>query len=93
MKMLVKISGNQVNEVIIITHNWRRRYLYHVLLQIACEISLLLSCRRDFLSKCLPDKGRLYHTDLMTLIRTSLKHIPDFLQAKCETLAVNTMKG
>ena len=64
-KVLVKISDNQVEEVIIITPSWQRRSRYF-LLQMACEIPLLLPSRRDLRSQYLYNKGMLFHTDLKT---------------------------
>ena len=65
-RTLVKIREDQADKVIIIAHSWLRRSWYHLLLQIVCEIPLLLPCRRDLLSH-LPDKGMLFQTDLKTL--------------------------
>ena len=66
-KTLIKIREDQAEEVIVITHSWLRRSWYHLLFQMACEIPLLLPCRQDLLSQCLPDKGILFHTDLAIL--------------------------
>ena len=71
-RMLVKIREDQVEEVIVIAPSWPRRSWYHLLLQIACEIPLLLPGRRDLLSH-LPDKGMLFHADLKTLTLTAWK--------------------
>ena len=46
--------------------HWLRRSCYHLLLQMTCEIPLLLRRRWDLLLQCLTDKGMLYHTDLET---------------------------
>ena len=46
--------------------SWLSRSWYH-LLQMAYEIPLLLPCRRDILSQCLPNKGTFFHTDLKTI--------------------------
>ena len=66
-KTLIKIREDQVEEVTVIAPSWLRRSWYHILLQMTCEIPLLLTCRRSLFSQCLPDKGVLYHTDLETL--------------------------
>ena len=50
-----------------------RRSWYHILLQMACEIPLLLPRRRDLLLQCMPDKGPLFHTVLTTLKLTAWK--------------------
>ena len=72
-RTLVKIMEDLVEEVIVIATSWPRRSWYHLLLQMACEIPLLLPCRMDLLSQCLPDKGTLLHTDLKTLRLTAWK--------------------
>ena len=56
---------DQAQEAIVIAPRWPRRFWYH-LLQMMCEIPLLLPHRQDLLSH-LADKGVLYHTDLETL--------------------------
>ena len=66
-KTLIKIKQDQVEEVIVITPSWPRRSWYHFLLQMTCEIPLLLTCRWNLLSQHLPDKSVLCHTDLETL--------------------------
>ena len=70
--MLIRIRENQAQKVIVIAPSCPWRSWYHLLLQMACEIPLLLPCRRD-LSQFLPDKGMLYHTDLQTLRLTVWK--------------------
>ena len=82
-KMLVKIREDQVDDVIVITPSWLRRSWYYLFLQMACEIPLLLPCRRDLLSQCLPNKGMLYHTDLLTLRLTvwKLSGVPSMIEA------------
>ena len=62
----MKIMEDQVDEVIVIAHSWPRRSWYHLLLQMAYKIHLLVSYKRDLLSQCLHDKGMLFHTDLKT---------------------------
>ena len=62
----IRIREDHAGEAIVLTLCLPRRSWYH-LLQMACEIHLLLPCRRDLLSQHLPSKGILYHTDLETL--------------------------
>ena len=66
-KTLIHIREDKAEEVIVIIPSWLTRSWYHLLLQMACKIPLLLPHRRDLLSQCLPDKGTLFHTDLMAL--------------------------
>ena len=66
-RTLIKIRENQAEEVIVIASSWLRRSWYHLLFQMVCEIPHRLPLWGDFLSQCLPDKGMLYHTDLVTL--------------------------
>ena len=77
VKTLIKIREDQAEEVIFIAPNWPRRSWYH-LLKMAYEIPLLLPHRWDLLSQCLPDKGVLYHTDLLTfqLMEWKLSSVP-----------------
>ena len=72
-KTLIKIREDQADEVIVIAPSWPRRSWYHLLLQMACEIPFRLLCRNNLLSQHLPDKGMLYHTDLVTLQLTAWK--------------------
>jgi len=72
-RTLIKIREDQAEEAIVLAPRWPRRSWYHLLLQMACEIPLLLPRRRDLLSQHLPDKGVLYHTDLETLQLTAWK--------------------
>ena len=65
-RTLIKIREDQAEEVIV-APRWPRRSWYHLLLQMACKIPLLLLRRQDLLSQHLPNKGALYHTDLETL--------------------------
>ena len=71
-KTLIKIREDQADKVIVIAPSWPRRSWYH-LLQIACEILFRLLCLNDLLSQHLPDKGVLYHTNLVTLQLTAWK--------------------
>ena len=74
-KTLIKIREDQVDEVIVIAPSWPRRSWCHFLLQMACEIPFRLLCQNDVLSQRLPEKGMLYHTDLVTLQLTAWKLI------------------
>ena len=62
---MIKMREDQAGETIVITPSWPGRSWYN--LQMVCEVPLLLPCRWDLLSQCLPDKGMLYHADLETL--------------------------
>jgi len=66
-KVLLKIREDRPEAVILITPTWPRRSWYHLLLQMACEVPLLLSIKMDLLSQRLAQKGTLYHSDLKTL--------------------------
>ena len=41
-RILIKIMEEKAEEVIVITPSWPGRFWYHMLLQMACEVSLLL---------------------------------------------------
>ena len=70
-RTLIKIREEQAEEAIAVAPCWPRRSWYHLLLQMACEIPLLLPRRQDLMSQYLPDKGTLYHTDLETIQLTA----------------------
>jgi len=66
-KVLLKIKGDRPEAVILIAPTWPRRSWYHLLLQMACEVPLLLTIKMDLLSQHLSQKGTLYHSDLKSL--------------------------
>ena len=72
-KTLIKIREDEVEEAIVITPCWPRRPWYHLLLQMAGGIPLLLPRRQDLLLQHMPDKGLLYHTETETLQLTEWK--------------------
>ena len=79
---MVKIREDQADKIVI-APSCPRRSWYHLFLQMACKIPLLLPCRRNLLSHCLPDKGTLFHTDLKTLRLTvwKLSSVPSRVKA------------
>ena len=74
-RTLIKIREDQAEEAIALTLRWPRRSWFH-LLQMACEIPLLLPRRRDLMSQHLLDKAVLYHTNLETLQLTAWTNPP-----------------
>ena len=80
-KTLVKISEDQVDEVIFIAPNWPRSWYY--LLHMACKIPLQLPCRRVLLSQLMLNKGTFYHTNLLTFRLTAwkLSSVPSRIKA------------
>ena len=67
VRTLIKIREDQAEEAIVITSCWPRTPWYRLLIQMVCDIPLLLPHRWDLLLQFMPDNGVLYHTDLETL--------------------------
>jgi hypothetical protein len=82
-KVLMKIKGDRPEAVILITPTWPRRSWYHQLLQLACEVPLLLPLKLSLLSQHLPSKGTLFHADLksLRLAAWKLSGVPSSVQA------------
>jgi len=66
-RVLLKIKGDLPEAVVLIAPTWPRRSWFHLLLQMACEIPLLLPLKLDLLSQTLPQMGTLFHPDLKSL--------------------------
>jgi len=66
-RVLLKIKGDHPEAVVLIAPTWPRRSWFHLLLQMACEVPLLLPLKLGLLSQILPQKGTLFHPDLKSL--------------------------
>ena len=70
--MSYKIREDQVEAVIFIASSWQSIIpRYHLPLEMACKIPLLLPHRMDLLSQHMAVKGTLFHPDLKTFRLTA----------------------
>ena len=67
LKTLLKIREDQVEEAIVIAPHWPKRVWFPLLMEMATTKPHIFPVERGLLSQVLPEKGRLFHPDLLTL--------------------------